>query len=1038
MPPPIRPEYKAPGTYKEAEPPAPGWWEEFGANIRIGVEEAPTTKDFVGSADYFGLIEAVGDVNGKGFGDYRPWSKTLNQFVPGTSNMDVYDLDQVWRDVDDIKRRNPNALKGVTTREDFEKKSNSPRGAQSIKDRDVAQRGTSLTAQFGGAVVGGLTDPTNLIPLGGAAGGIGRRMLEGAIGNMVIETVQQPLIVRQKEKAGEDYGLKDAALNIAAAGVGGAVLPAAFKGAGLAIDRIKPLLPAKLRGKVKTMADVPDDVLADVVETQVGKDNLTPDLKAALHVVRQQAEVDRINPFIADAAGQAEHDRRLSEAMAALYEGGRVSARAQARQGVAPSPVAAPKPRAAPVAPAGGGGYDAGQVKALIRGPESGGNDNAINQKGSSASGRYQFIEGTFKSLYARVYGGDANAAWANSRFDVTIQERLMDRLIADNATILSRGGLPVDNGNLYVMHVLGSGNGPRLLRAPGDTPVASLLSPAIVSQNPTYFGGGRTVAQALAAIRGRVGGRSAGSSAPGAPDTSAIDAELLRAQTELDAANAALSAPRGPLIGDDVASPVLRDGEEENALPDFEAPSPPRLDPEKVYELTRPALVDYVGTRSNSLQVPALARALGVDETQTQALLMRRVNEPGSGLVYRPPKWVQERGANGRVINGEDGKPQYRLREGRVERAPRTLTQSYDDVLSVIARGGGIRDDEGHDIGTLFGKKRNKFVPAAGPLIRKEGRSLSEVRDLLEQGGWFPGRGYDQDGLHDISDDEVLDLLGRAASGERVFHPDQSAEALERIQRRNDANRWRSTKADRDIHDKMQAEFGKYDHDFSESDMDAAMELVRAGADTDTATIEVLRGNMAQTLDEVALEGDSPAYDLRLDSDGNPIGASGDLDPETAAWLGDRDGRSGLAGRAEGESEGTSGDGAEDSGSAERVETGPLDPEALSLFDGPDSPGVKMQADSLSHDFQMDAFGTTAADVKAALERQGEGRLKGDAAQKAPGSDGGLFDAGGRQADIEEMSFQLDENGDVRNAADIAAEFDLDASIIKTIKDCL
>jgi hypothetical protein len=50
----------------------------------------------------------------------------------------------------------------------------------------------------------------------------------------------------------------------------------------------------------------------------------------------------------------------------------------------------------------------------------------------------------------------------------------------------------------------------------------------------------------------------------------------------------------------------------------------------------------------------------------------------------------------------------------------------------------------------------------------------------------------------------------------------------------------------------------------------------------------------------------------------------------------------------------------------------------------------------------QSDAFGERAGDERAALERAGEGRLKGDRAQKAPGSDGGLFDPdGGKQDDM-------------------------------------
>lgn len=145
-------------------------------------------------------------------------------------------------------------------------------------------------------------------------------------------------------------------------------------------------------------------------------------------------------------------------------------------------------------------------IKALIAGPESSGNDNAKNGLGSSASGRYQFVEGTFKGLWKEVYGGDADAAWSNQRFDPAVQERLMDRLIVKNSAVLRNNNKPVDNGNLYIMHVLGAGDGPKLLNADPNDPASKYLSPAIISQNPTYFGGGKTVGEALAVIRGKVG----------------------------------------------------------------------------------------------------------------------------------------------------------------------------------------------------------------------------------------------------------------------------------------------------------------------------------------------------------------------------------------------------------------------------------------------------------------------------------------------------------------------------------------------------
>ncbi|WP_168707932.1 hypothetical protein [Sphingopyxis sp. PAMC25046] len=150
--------------------------------------------------------------------------------------------------------------------------------------------------------------------------------------------------------------------------------------------------------------------------------------------------------------------------------------------------------------------------KAAVRGPESGGDDSATNSMGSSASGRYQFVEGTFKRLYKRVYGatsGQAREAWASKRFDVAVQEKLMDALIADNQKALTAIGKPISTANMYIMHVLGAGDGPRFLQADPNTPVDQLLSATIVRQNPTYFGGGKTVAQSSTRIASAIGAGS-------------------------------------------------------------------------------------------------------------------------------------------------------------------------------------------------------------------------------------------------------------------------------------------------------------------------------------------------------------------------------------------------------------------------------------------------------------------------------------------------------------------------------------------------
>lgn len=89
--------------------------------------------------------------------------------------------------------------------------------------------------------------------------------------------------------------------------------------------------------------------------------------------------------------------------------------------------------------------------------------------------------------------------------------------------------------------------------------------------------------------------------------------------------------------------------------------------------------------------------------------------------------------------------------------------------------------------------------------------------------------------------------------------------------------------------------------------------------------------------------------------------------------------------------------------------------------------------------DGQADFAAPTGQQVRTALERQTEGGIRPTGEQKAPGSDGGLFDTRAPEADLfDGVGFRLDEEGDVVNPADLLAEFDEEAAFIKTIRDCL
>src|SRR3546814_11306630 len=94
----------------------------------------------------------------------------------------------------------------------------------------------------------------------------------------------------------------------------------------------------------------------------------------------------------------------------------------------------------------------------------SSGDDNAVpidpntGKLLSSAYGRYQFTEGTWKRYYVRRFGrGElSDTQIAARRSDSALQDQLMDDMLADNSRMLARIGARETPGNLYLAHFLG------------------------------------------------------------------------------------------------------------------------------------------------------------------------------------------------------------------------------------------------------------------------------------------------------------------------------------------------------------------------------------------------------------------------------------------------------------------------------------------------------------------------------------------------------------------------------------------------------
>lgn len=122
---------------------------------------------------------------------------------------------------------------------------------------------------------------------------------------------------------------------------------------------------------------------------------------------------------------------------------------------------------------------------ANARTAESGGNDAAKNPN-STATGRYQFLDSTWRGLMEQY--PDLGLT-AEGRTDGDQQERAMARFTQDNARTLAGAGLPVNPGTLYAAHFLGAGGASNVLSQDLASPLSAYLQPGVLEANPNLNG---------------------------------------------------------------------------------------------------------------------------------------------------------------------------------------------------------------------------------------------------------------------------------------------------------------------------------------------------------------------------------------------------------------------------------------------------------------------------------------------------------------------------------------------------------------------
>lgn len=227
-----------------------------------------------------------------------------------------------------------------------------------------------------------------------------------------------------------------------------------------------------------------DDVLADVGVT------ITP--------ASPTAEADAIDARLAaraEAALQAPADGEGSSSPLSPSEG-------------APPSQSSDTGNATPSGPVSdGGAFNLSRYMARNRAAESSGDDTA-RASTSSATGRYQFTEGTWKQYYKLTFGntGESEKQILAKRLDGAVQDKVMARLTADNVKAVERAGAAVTDGNVYLAHFLGANGASAVLRANPNTPVSQLLKNEQIAANKSILQG-KTAGQVIAWAAKKMGG---------------------------------------------------------------------------------------------------------------------------------------------------------------------------------------------------------------------------------------------------------------------------------------------------------------------------------------------------------------------------------------------------------------------------------------------------------------------------------------------------------------------------------------------------
>lgn len=897
--------------------------------------------------------------------------KTAGADVDPLMKRRIEDADRFWGLVAEEKSRDPKFAAQFASLID-EDSVQSEALVRRQRDEDAAgevySRSTGLgkTAWWVGNFATGFTDPLSYIPIGGGVSKgatIAAKILntagrEAAI-NAAAQIALEPLIQVDAAARGQDRGVGDVAVDVGfAAGLGG-LLGAGEAGLTMALSR-----PGEGRAALDAIVD------------GIGPERLTPDEKAAIHVLTRELDIKEVSPFVPSPEGDKAHGTRLATALAHLEADLPVpDMRSRLNSSTTLSRPA---------------------VIDWVIDVQEGGSTRVVDSGGVT---RYGISADANPDVNVESLGRDGARRIYKERYWDALDLDVVEPRLAAVAFDAS-----VNHGPAKAREMM--------VEAEGD--VSRLLElrreeyARLVAADPEKYGRyEKGWENRLAKLEEKIGGVEAG--------------PVLRPELfdDPEAYRLAQAADDGP-----EESPFsFSEGGDQRSLGDgvTDAPSPfvaslapadkitaslPKRVEGSAFDAVdyMPAMRAYVGDRSRSLNPEAISRKLGVQLEEARVILGKLASSGDSGLYV----------TKGRVI------PEKRNKAGAVTREMRVIPSSIRrkiarngpvDVLTALADAGGIQDVKRHNL--KAGRNLQRMIPGAGPLIRKDGMTIEQAGELLWEKGFFgPPETQPRP-----TEAQVLDMLDRGAFA-KVYAPEDVLDAVDaKLSAESDV----AMQQARAEIERVAEQLGGLE--LTDAEMSRALDEMALGASPDAALEQAIRNEGFDSLEAGSIETGDDDYDIpgfdddrfkpRSDQETGPSG-------ERQAG-GGADARERRADQPE-------------SPEDRSFQGDPADPApSLSRFADPAGEGPKAQLASIEHDLRMElGFDPAIAGRQRQQAELGAASPLRNTAEQDGTMGLGLFDA------ADQPMFRLADEGAEVTLDDILKQAEADEAAIKAARDCL